>query len=370
MRSRLPWGVFAIAITMLLGGVVLFIYLTEQDAATFTPHPLVVPGYGLVGALIASRTRNRIGVLLLAYSLMSAAIFLVFQIADLIELQGGSMPASLGALWPLSYAPFGLVLVLFPTGYPQNRFWSVVAWSTALAWGAHVTASMASSDVPLVLNLSAVGTLLVSTTAPVFRRLGASAELRKQLKWLAYALAVGASALLAGGLAGGVVPSLGELGAFVALLAATAGVPAAIGIAVTRHRLYDIDVVIKRTLIYSLASLVLAGTYVGGVLLIESALGPLSEGSDLAVAASTLVVAALFRPVVTRMRSAVDRRFYRERYDARRMLDAFAAKLRDEVDLANVADDVRGFVDRTVHPAHVTLWLVDRSHASALPPSS
>ena len=142
------------------------------------------------------------------------------------------------------------------------------------------------------------------------------------------------------------------------IVAALLGTPIAMGIAILRYRLYEIDLLINRTLVYGLLTAILAALYFGGIVLLQRLFVALTgEKSTLAVVASTLVIAALFTPLRRRIQLFIDRRFYRRKYDAAKTLEAFSAKLRDETDLEALNSELVGVVRKTMHPAHVSLWL-------------
>jgi hypothetical protein len=182
---------------------------------------------------------------------------------------------------------------------------------------------------------------------------------REQIKWLLYACAVFLVVYGLGTLSGlGGSTSLGGYiwAVFFGLSLMT--LPVAIGIAVLRYQLYEIDLIINRTLVYTALTAMLVGVYVGSIVVLQGLLRALTgQESQLAIVASTLVVAALFNPLRHRIQSFIDRRFYRSKYDAGKTLEAFSARLRDETDLDRLGDEMVGVVRETMQPAHASLWL-------------
>jgi hypothetical protein len=192
--------------------------------------------------------------------------------------------------------------------------------------------------------------LLTGIVAAVVRFRRSRGEERQQLKWMTYALVVLAVAAVG-------PPFLGEELVELAFPVALALLPAAVAVAMLRYRLYDVDVVIRKTLVYGALTAVLAAVYAVAVVGAQALLAPVTDGSDLAVAVSTLLVAALFLPLRSRVQRLVDRRFYRRRYDAQRTLEAFGSRLRDRVELEGLRTDLEGAVAETMQPLHVSLWL-------------
>jgi len=216
-----------------------------------------------------------------------------------------------------------------------------------------------------LLGMLAMATVLVCcvlAVISVFVRLqSAEGEERQQIKWFAYAAAVLLSTFFLGLPLAAVIAAIG-LGwvAPIPLVIGILATPAAVGVAMLRYRLYDIDVIINRTLVYGSRTLMLALLYFGGVTATQAAFTALTgqeEQPQLAIVVSTLVIAALFNPLRHRIQSFIDRRFYRNKYDARKTLETFSAQLRNETDLEALGDDLVSVVRETMQPEHVSLWL-------------
>jgi hypothetical protein len=196
---------------------------------------------------------------------------------------------------------------------------------------------------------------------------------RQQIKWPAFIAVVAAvgSILYDTAISGAIGLRWLEWAGYVAVIAALVGFPISIGIAIVRYRLYEIDTLINRTLVYGLLTAILAAVYFGAVVMLQRLFVALiGEKSTLAVVASTLLIAALFNPLRKRMQALVDRRFYRRKYDAAKTLEVFSAKLREETDLEALSDDLVGAVRETMQPTHVSLWLrPDTASKKEEPPS-
>jgi hypothetical protein len=341
--------------------------------------------FSAVGVLVASRhPGNATGWLFLGVGVATGLGTLAGSYADAWVAGGYDGSRRLGetAAWygTLSWIPFILVpctfvLLLFPDGRLLSPRWRWVAWCAGAGIaGVFITTGITAGpledqpqldnpfgiDTPLLNPLTGLSVLLLvigmagSAASAVTRFRRAHGERRQQMKWLALAGTVVAVTIPVAVAGSDVL--WGDTAVNVACMLAVLGLPIAAGIAILRHRLYDIDVVINRTLVYGGLTATLGATYLVLVLLIGLAVGR----SGLAVAVSTLAVAALFGPARARIQAGVDRRFYRRRYDATQTLEAFGGRLRDELDLEALAADLRGVVVDTVQPAHVSLWLRER----------
>jgi hypothetical protein len=297
----------------------------------------------------------------------------------------GSFPASQAAawmmcwVWVLAGGPIVFLLLLFPDGQLPNRRWRWFAWfSLLLILVGTISQALAPGSVyylrgihnPLgVEGLPNVGELIqtvnftltfVSAGSLFVRRLRASGVERQQLKWFTYASTLAISGVI---LTYTISEALGALwlkwAGYALMEVGLVGVPISMGIAILRYRLYEIDTLINRTLVYGPLTAALVALYFGGVVLLQSLFVVLTgERSTLAIVASTLVIAAMFNPLRRRIQSFIDRRFYRRKYDARKTLEAFSTKLRDETDIEALNDELVGVVRETMQPAHVTLWLL------------
>ena len=333
-----------------------------------------IGAFATVGALLAwKRPENPIGWLLSAIGLVTAVavsgLFLVHFPRTL------TLAAWLGFLYLLGFGLCVFVVLLFPTGHLPSPRWRPVAWAAGAGvagWALGNTfAPTIITVTPTMRNpvgvtglagdifklmafgggglIAAAGLAAIASLAFRYRRAGTTE--RAQLKWLVYAAAVIVAAEVAA------IPIASNSLQNAISSGALALVPVAIGIAVLRYRLYDIDRVISRTVAYAIVTGLLVGIYAGLVLLATKVLG---VHTPVAVAAATLAAAALFNPVRRRVQHRVDRRFNRTRYDAEATVAAFEARLKDAVNLDSVTDDLAGVVEKALEPAHVSVWINER----------
>jgi hypothetical protein len=347
--------------------------------------------FATVGAVIlARRPGNRIGWLCWAigftFTLSGLSSRHLWEVltADQDWSAAWALAAQLGIVaWLgtlLGLLPF--LILLFPTGRLLSRRWRPVAWTLGLVVGLYLSARLlmpgpvspglpanplgvesAEGFLELLQAIAGVITpllaLAVGSLVLRFRR--SRGDERQQLKWLTYVVALDVVLLPAlGGAAEQWAPLLGEL---VVFPVAVSMIPIAIGVAVLKYRLYDIDRVINRTLVYGLLTVLLGAVYAAGVFATGRLLDPADGQSELAVAASTLAVAALFQPARHRIQTVVDRRFNRRRYDAARTVEAFSRRLRDEVELDTLSAELLAVVKQTMQPTAVSLWLQPAAQA-------
>jgi hypothetical protein len=354
-------------------------------------NTVIAVSFSTVGAVIAPRLppRNPVGWIFCSIGLVAAMRLFVAEYAVVTLLaEPGSVPGMLPGgevlawvsswLWVVHIGLFVFLALLFPDGRPPSRRWRPFAWLVAVvvvvgtvsvALWPETAARFDLVNHPLGIEvatdtLNPVETILYAlglvAAASLLVRLRRSRGVEsQQVKWFAYAVTVLATSAI---LAYVVSESLGVdwLGwvSSVLVMGSVVGLPVAVGIAILMYRLYDIDLLINRTLVYGSLTAVLAGVYFASIVLFQALFRALTgQESQLAVVASTLAIAALFSPLRRRIQTFIDRRFYREKYDAAKTLAAFSAKLRDETDLEALSGDLIGVVEETMQPAHVSLWL-------------
>src|SRR5215208_6114884 len=394
----ISWLVIPLGLALLLG----HIYFTVLNEAVDVPGTIAVVastllsgliGLGLtaLGLLVAYRRPvNPVGWIIAGTGVTAAATDFVESYAIYaFSTNPGSLPGGDSMAWlsnwiyiPVLFAAPAMLFLLFPDGRLLSRRWRPVFWVVILTTCAAITTSIfqpALNDPPfegvvnplgfspphaLLTPLSYIGwpgmatSFLVAALAMILRLRRSRGVERQQLKWLAAAAAV----LPLASVSGVVLYYLGyeSIAGFLAIFSIFPIFLAA-GYAILRYRLYDIDLIINRTLVYGSLTATLVAGYVGTVVVLQRALVFFTgQESTLAVVASTLVIAALFNPLRRRFQAFIDRLFYRRKYDAAKTLEAFSIKLRDETDLDALGSDLVSVVRETMQPAHASLWLRPR----------
>ena len=372
-----------IALAILTIGLVMVLREAPEDAWALPLYGLIVATWGVTGAFVTTRRPdNRIGWLLWLIGVglglaLTGQAWAHLSIAEFDGTLPGTVAAAmLGLLFGPTLVLVVLVPMLFPDGHFMSRRWAaagvviivisvLVLIGTALQPGPiegapevdNPLGSAALADVTRALvelgSLGFLPALVIGIAAAVVRFRRGSAVERKQIKWFGSVLVLALSMFLTAS----VLPQPYAQWAWVVASLSIALIPIAIGVAVLRYRLYEIDRLISRTIGWALVTGLLVGAFALLVLGSSAVLEPLTGGNTLAVAGSTLVVALLFAPLRSRVQRAVDRRFDRSRYDGERTLAAFGERLRDEVDLPTIRADVLATVETSVRPTRVGLWL-------------
>src|SRR5918998_1680630 len=391
----------ALSLTLIALSFLLIVLILNLNTPTYfywlEPTAIAV-GYSVIGAVLIPRLPHHpIGWICLAVGLLGAVEHFSGEYAVYALLAQPSPPLAGGEAmlwlslwaWILMIGLIVFLILLFPTGRLPSRRWRWFAWlSAAVTLIAATLAAISPDAVLYTFGPSDIGLIfiyfpnplgvevlpnlnrpvqalvlilaLVATVSLVVVRLRpASGVERLQIKWLIYAGAIGFGGMI---LRTYFSPVIGESwGQWVGYLVVAVGVlgsPVAIGIAILRYRLYEIDLIINRTLVYGSLTAMLALLYLGSVTALQYLFSLLTgQGNTLAIVASTLAIAALFMPLRRRIQSFIDRRFYRRKYDARKTLEAFGTKLRDQTDLEKLSEDLGEVVDETMQPSHISVIL-------------
>jgi hypothetical protein len=411
--SWLAWSLAALSVAMLVATSVLDVLArsarssggsSSLNTISETASFVLFLAFPIVGALIASkRPENPVGWICLADGLLWMVLAVTSSYGVYGSVRPGSVPSPVAVsavgnqwLWVPTVGLLGIYLILlFPDGKLPSRKWRPLAWFSAVVI---VLLSVAGGLAPgplenqggvrnpfglealpwlgdasnIILPLLPL-CIFASAVSMVLRYRRSRGEVRQQIKWVAFVASFSGISYLIALLIPFVLfvrvsgsgdtfpppPPWFEL-LFSVVVLSFVGVPVAIGFAVLKYRLYDIDVVINRTLVYGSLTAMLVTLYFGSVATTQTVFRAITgqeQQPQLAIVISTLVIAALFDPLRRRIQSFIDRRFYRRKYDARKTLEAFSARLRDETDLETLNNDLAGVIRETMQPAHVSLWL-------------
>ncbi|MDP8959647.1 MAG: hypothetical protein M3N51_10755 [Actinomycetota bacterium] len=366
---------------------------SSVDTVVVVAYALSTVALATVGAVLSARVpQNGIGWILLALGGWIGVTFVVGMVLNYSPSSAGGAPLADVANWlgnwtsvPFVTVPTTLVLALFPDGRLPSRRWRILPWLAVIGTAGWVAAAASGEylglEPRLILNpyahptANALGNLVSLLLVPalagavaslIVRVRTAPPDVRQQIKWVAYGGALEVTIILGLWALSAVRPA--AFGGAAAAIGNLAGllIPAAIGVAILKYRLYDIDRLLSRTVTYTVLALLLAATYSAGVIGVRT-LVPAS--GDVAVAASTLAVAALFNPILRRVQRAVDRRFNRTRYDAQRVVEAFAARLRTITQMDVLISDLTQTLEQTLAPSSIGIWLKAES-SPRIPPTA
>jgi hypothetical protein len=400
MRRPTTWLAWTLCVMCIVfTGLGFILELTNRSTTyagiTQFPATLVMAVlFPFVGALIAARhPGNPIGWIFCGIGLSEAITTLAgpYAIYTLVTapgaLPGGALMSWIVIwLWLPGFVLLAFLLLLFPSGRLLSPRWSWAGWCAGLGtllvvlneasagWplrgpdlipyfskefaGGTVYQAITATGAALI-----IGSFIAAIISLVLRFRRSRGVERQQLKWFTYTTVLAALVLVVNIVMNPFVDNVNRslLNTVLAILEAItfATIPVAVGIAVLTYRLYDIDIIIRRTLVYSILTVTLGLVYIGCILLSRALVAPLTGGSELAIVASTLAIAALFNPLRHRIQQLIDKRFYRRKYDAAKVLAAFGATVRDETDLERLTGELLRVVDETMQPEFVGLWLRD-----------
>ena len=389
--------VFGLLLVLLLIDRVLIPSVLDVTLAELVANVLVFITMATIGAVIASRRpQNLIGWLVLFFPVIGViAVGTEVYARYATQVEPGALPGGeiawllANSMWAMAYGLLPFMTLLFPSGTLLSPRWRWVAWGLVAAFGALIAADSLSPELdsgispvasPLAIAsaapiMDAVFTIAAFTIAMLWAAAGVSLVVRlvrssgverQQMKWFVYTASIFAlfmAAIIAVDLIGYAVPSPWE-----AYLVTGSILFLALGLAmgILQYRLYDIDLVINRTLVYGSLTALLGGIYVGGVIGLQATFRATTGegGGEMAIVISTLAIAALFMPLRGRVQVLIERRFYRRRYNMAQTVAAFSARMRDEVDVDRLTAELVGVVEQTMQPAHASLWLLAHQPAA------